>query len=126
MWTIIAQQAVNDGITPYINLGATGAVCSLLIWLITKAFPAMFERHDQIQQNTISRFETVTKETRDHFEDILTKIDNTRSVAAKEGHDAAKQLSTAIAASTECTKDNTRAVEGLARRIVSVTVTSEK
>jgi uncharacterized membrane protein YhiD involved in acid resistance len=125
MLLILAQavtDASNPSLTQYANLTATGIVCALLVWLITKAFPAMFERHDQIQQATMSRFELINKDTKDHFERILTNIDQNRTKSAQEGHDAAKHLSRSIDESTVCIKDNTRAVEELARKVVSINV----
>lgn len=103
--TVIAGEAF----TSWANLGATGIIGALLVWIITKAFPTMLERHDKVQE-----------ETRQHFERILTNVDTSRVLSAKEGHDAAKELSKSIDRSSECVRLNTSAVEKLTDKFGAV------
>jgi hypothetical protein len=104
--TVTAQAELAS----WANLTATGIIGMLLVWIITKAFPQMLERHDAVQL-----------ETRGHFERVLNSIDSSRATSAKEGHDAAKQLSVAIDRSTEGVRENTKAVDGLTQQVISLT-----
>lgn len=96
---------VVDPISGWANLTATGAMMALLVWVVTKAFPKMLDRHDEAQL-----------EARNHFEKILNKVedgaaarDQLRLAATKDGHDAARKLADQIAI-------NTQAVQRLADR----------
>ena len=98
-------EAVVHSITdlaPWAQMTATGVVLAMFVWMITKWFPQLLDRHDIAQEKT-----------REHFERILDKIEGNREKenvqryqAAKDGHDAAKHLSHAI----EC---NTQAINNL-------------
>lgn len=92
----------GEGLASWANLTATGIIGALLVWIITKAFPTMLARHDKVQE-----------ETRQHFERILTNVDTSRALSAREGHDAAKELSKSIERSTEEVRQNTSAIERL-------------
>lgn len=109
--TLSTATAASESLPSWANLTATGIIALLLVWIITKAFPAMLERHDTVQQTT-----------REHFERILNNIDASRAISAKEGHDAARELGSAIDKSTEMIRQNTHAVEGLSHRLNSSNV----
>lgn len=102
-----AVDVVTDAnVASWANLSATALIGALLVWIITKAFPKMLDRHDTVQE-----------QTRAHFERILTNIETSRSTAAREGHDAAKQLAGSISTSNEAVRENTRAIDGLSQKI---------
>lgn len=92
----------GEGLASWANLSATAIIGALLVWIITKAFPTMLERHDKVQE-----------ETRLHFERILTNVDTSRATSAREGHEAAKELSRSIDRNNTCIQQNTSAVEKL-------------
>lgn len=123
LWVILAQVPIpnTSGELDWLNASATALVGGLLVWIITKAFPSMMDRHDKIQEATIARFEKLNQTNIDHFERVINGIDGTRAIAAKEGHDAAKMLSQSIANNTECIKDNTRAVQDLSSTVNRIT-----
>tara|TARA_R110000822_G_scaffold98088_3_gene222062 strand:+ start:2020 stop:2364 length:345 start_codon:yes stop_codon:yes gene_type:complete len=101
-----AESMGVDSISSWANLTATGVICALLVWIITKAFPAMLERHDKVQE-----------ETRMHNERRIEVIDANRAASAREGHEAAKELSKSIQAGNETIRQNTFAVEKLTAKI---------
>ena len=109
MITFAETVMAGEGFTSWANLGATGIIGALLVWIITKAFPTMLERHDKVQE-----------ETRQHFERILTNVDTSRALSAHEGHEAAKELSKSIERSSECVRQNTSAVEKLTNKFGAV------
>lgn len=102
---LLADASTQESISSWANLTATGIIGALLVWVITKAFPTMLERHDKVQE-----------ETRLHFERILTSVDATWAEAAKEGHAAAKELARSIETSTDSIRRNTSAVEQLTNK----------
>lgn len=93
-------------IAPWGQMTATAVMLSMFVWMITKWFPQLLERHDIAQEKT-----------REHFERILDKIEANREKenaqrfqAAKDGHDAAKALSHAI-------DGNTQAINSLSNNV---------
>lgn len=86
-----------DHIAPWGQMTATAVMLAMFVWMITKWFPQLLDRHDIAQEKT-----------REHFEKILDKIESSREKenaqrfqAAKDGHDAAKALSHAIDGNTQ-------------------------
>lgn len=104
-----AETVMAGELTSWANLTATGIIGALLVWIITNAFPKMLERHDKVQE-----------ETRQHFERVLTSVDTSRAASAREGHDAAKELSKSIERSNETIRQNTSAVEKLTTKFGSI------
>lgn len=109
MFSLLAQALPDSPLQPnsWTDLGALTFLGSLLVWLITVGFPKLMDKHEAAMEKTVDRFDAV-----------ITKLDVTRATAAREGHEAAKQLSTAIDHSSDCVKDNTRAVESLTKLVV--------
>jgi len=121
MLLILAETAVEVGnIASWTNLSATCIIGALLVWVITKAFPALLERHDTTLQHALNRHDTVLQAARDQFEGILKNIDTSRATSAREGHEAAKQLSVAIDRSSESVRENTIAVHGLTEKVTHI------
>ena len=108
MVAIVAEILAADELSSWANLTATGIIGALLVWIITRAFPTMLERHDIVQE-----------QTRAHFERILVNVDTSRAATAREGHEAAKHLSFAIEKSAETVRQNTSAVEKLTGKLGS-------
>lgn len=102
-----AAAADLNPLAPWASLTSTGACIGLLIWLITKGFPNMLEKHEKVQA-----------ETRGHFERILTNIDTSRTMSARDGHEAARHLSTAIEKNADSVRDNTKAMDSLTQKMV--------
>lgn len=102
MIEIFAQAADADPIATWGNLTATAAMIGLMTWLITKGMPSLLDRHDKALETT-----------RSHFEEILNRIDSRREIAAREGHDAAKTLATAIDKQCDTLSENTFAIREL-------------
>jgi len=86
-----------DHIAPWGQMTATAVMLAMFVWMITKWFPQLLDRHDLTQEKT-----------REHFEKILDKIESCREKenvqryqASKDGHEAAKSLSSAIEKNTD-------------------------
>jgi len=97
-------------LAPWAQMTATGVVLAMFVWMITKWFPQLLERHDAAQEKT-----------REHFERILDKIETNREKenagrhqTAKDGHDAAKALSHAV-------ENNTTAINNLSAVVKATT-----
>jgi hypothetical protein len=101
-----ATPASADPLVNWANLTATAAMIGLMTWLITKGMPSLLDRHDKAQEAS-----------RAHFESILNKIDERREHAAREGHDAAKTLATAIDKQCDTLVENTYAIREFANTI---------
>jgi len=99
----IAQAVPVEPLSTWGNLTATAAMIMLMGWLITKGMPSLLERHDKAQEAS-----------RDHFEKILNQMDSRRESAAREGHEAAKILATAIDKSCDTVAENTFAIREFA------------
>lgn len=106
MFEMFAQASEADPIATWGNLTATAAMIGLMTWLITKGMPSLLDRHDKVMEAT-----------RAHFEEVLNKIDSRRETAAREGHDAAKVLATAIDKQCDTLSENTFAIRELGNTI---------
>lgn len=102
----LAQAGLPQDVAPWAQLGGIAVITWLLIWMITKAFPDLMERHEVKQA-----------EARQHFETILNKIESNRMASAKEGHDAAKTLGSAMNDQCENLRENTLALEQINRTL---------
>jgi hypothetical protein len=101
---LFAQTVVsNDAIGNYLQFGLSAG---LLIWMITKAFPAVLERNES---NHI--------EARQHFEKILDKIEANRAVAAKDGHDAARKIGDVLQEQVGAIRGNTESINRLTDQV---------
>lgn len=103
-----AVTANQDPLAAWANLTATAAMICLMAWLITKGMPSLLDRHDKAQEAS-----------RAHFESILNKVDERRESAAREGHEAAKTLATAIDKQCDTLVENTYAIREFANTIKS-------
>jgi hypothetical protein len=106
MFLFANTEVTIDHLAPWGQMTASAVMLAMFVWMITKWFPQLLERHDVTQERT-----------REHFEKILDKIEANREKenaqrfqAAKEGHDAAKALSHAI-------EDNTSAINSLSNSV---------
>lgn len=109
MLGLVETVVAGETLSSWANLSATAIIGALLVWIITKAFPTMLERHDKVQE-----------ETRLHFERRLEILDTNRANSAREGHEAAKELSKSIERSSETIRQNTSAVEKLTTKFGAV------
>ncbi len=101
---LFAQSAVsNDAIGNYLQFGLSAG---LLIWMITKAFPAVLDRNES---NHV--------EARQHFEKILDKIEANRAIAAKDGHDAARKIGDVLHEQVGAIQGNTESINRLTDQV---------
>lgn len=84
----------------------TGVIFTLFVWMITKAFPGLLEKHEAVQQGI-----------RNEFTQTLTTINNERKETAKEGHQAAEKLSVAIEHQAESLTEQNKSLIEQARVI---------
>jgi hypothetical protein len=105
MVCLLGQQPTfsGDNLGQFLQFGLPGV---LLIWMITKAFPALLERSDRKQEEALTR-----------FEGLIYKIESNRVVAAKDGHDAARALSKAIEEQCEAIRGNSQSLDRLAGEV---------
>jgi hypothetical protein len=101
-----APAAAVDTMAPWAQLTGTAAIIMLFVWLVTKGMPALLDRHDKVQL-----------ETRTHFESIIEKIDTRRELSAREGHDAAKYLADSITQQGGKLMENTEALRTLTSHV---------
>jgi len=101
---IFAQQSVPSDIVS--QLFFYGPMGIAMVWIMKVAFPSLLDRNDKNQT-----------EARQHFERILDKIEANRTAAAKDGHDAARQLSKAITEQCEAIHGTSQALDRLSIKI---------
>ena len=101
---LFAQQAVPSDIVS--QLFIYGPMGIALFWIKKFAFPSLLDRNDKNQI-----------EARQHFERILDKIESNRANAAKDGHDAARQLSKAITEQCEAIRGTSQALDRLSVKV---------
>lgn len=99
MLEMFAQNSNLNGFEPWAQLAATSVIICLFVWMITKQWPAM------LAENRIEN-----AQARAHFEKILEKVEDNRKQAAKDGHDAARAISTSLDRQAEAIDNNSRAV----------------
>ena len=102
MFLFAQAEVAIDHLAPWGQMTATAVMLAMFVWMITKWFPQLLDRHDSTQL-----------QTREHFEKILDKIEANREkenaqrfITAKDGHEAAVALSHAI-------ENNTSAINSL-------------
>jgi len=101
---MFAQQAAPLDI--FSQLFIYGPMGIALFWIMKFAFPSLLDRNDKNQT-----------EARQHFEKILDKIEANRAAAAKDGHDAARQLSKAITEQCEAIRGTSQALDRLSTKV---------
>lgn len=105
----VVKVAGMDDMALWAQLTGTAAIIMLFVWLVTKGMPALLDRHDKVQL-----------ETRTHFESIIDKIDTRRESSARDGHDAAKYLADAINQQGGKLIENTEAIRSLTTTVQTV------
>lgn len=56
-WNLLAQMLAPAEPSGWASMGATGVCLTLLVWLITKGYPSLMERHDKSLRDVHDRFE---------------------------------------------------------------------
>lgn len=120
--TIAQAAATGSDFTGWSNLTATSAIIGIVVWLVTKGFPGLLERHDRAQAEARVQYEKAQTDAREHFEKILDKIETRRGEAAKDGHDAARKLAEAVSAQVGAIDRNSAALAHLAEEVKSAHV----
>ena len=101
-----AQGLPVDSISQVLQYGVPGAI---LFWVIKFAFPSLLDRNDKNQM-----------EARKDFERILDKIESNRSVAARDGHDAARKIGEALHEQCDAIRGNTESINRLTDHVTMV------
>lgn len=79
-------------LAPLGNLTAVGCLIVLVVWMMTRGFPKLLDRHDIAMQ----RKDTDASTERAAFRAVLDRQADVREVSARSGHEAAHALAESI------------------------------
>lgn len=105
---VMLSESGSADVSSWKDFGSTTLLAGVIVWMATKAFPQLLKRHDDAQESA-----------RNHFEKILNDIEDSRSRAAREGHEAAQSLAKALQENSKAIHENSTTMNSLQHQMRS-------
>lgn len=105
---MVVQDALSE-LAEWKDLIESGVLGFILWWIVAKVYPKSQRANQEAIESIVNKHDKAMRESRIEFHQVIRDIESSRREAAREGHEAAKNLTTSI-------DRNSEAIEHLSER----------